>query len=143
MSLLGQAEEVGKSGAESSNKDKGMNQTTNSDQQQSIEQPCRENYDAEVGACEQATLKAASACDENGSGLSAAMNAITEVSVMAGQKSAAGIQESCSKMGRVAQAANVAVMGYRQLCGTSVTSTALFSRPMKPCTPSSRTAAMA
>ncbi|MGE9745515.1 hypothetical protein [Bdellovibrio bacteriovorus] len=88
------------------------------------EQQCREDYDAEVGACEQATLKAASSCDENGSGLSAAMNAITEVSVIAGQRSTAGIQESCSKMGRVAQAANVAVMGYRQLCSTSVTSTA-------------------
>ncbi|MFV8257094.1 hypothetical protein ACNQKP_04780 [Bdellovibrio bacteriovorus] len=133
MSLLGQAEEVGKSGAESSNKDKGINQTTNSDQQPSIEQPCRENYDAEVGACEQATLKAASSCDENGSGLSAAMNAITEVSVIAGQKSAAGIQESCSKMGRVAQAANVAVMGYRQLCGTSVNScVSACSAPLIP-----------
>ncbi|BEV70067.1 hypothetical protein Bb109J_c3487 [Bdellovibrio bacteriovorus] len=96
-------------------------------------QQCREDYDAEVGACEQATLKAASSCDENGSGLSAAMNAITEVSVIAGQRSAAGIQESCSKMGRVAQAANVAVMGYRQLCGTSVNScVSACSAPLIP-----------
>lgn len=84
------------------------------------ENSCSEDFDAEVSACEAATLKAAKSCNADNSGLSNAANIASQTALLAGQKGAMGIQESCSKMADVAKAANIAVVGYRLLCGNAI-----------------------
>lgn len=101
------------------------------DTQQAVS--CKEDFDAEVSACEAATLKAASSCDENNSAMSNVVNMAAQVTLYAGQKGAMGIQESCSKMASVAKAANAALMSYRVLCNNSIIAcTSACSRPLTP-----------
>lgn len=88
---------------------------------ESADTQCLENFDAEVNACEQATLKAASSCDENNSAMSNVANMAAQLTLYAGQKSAMGIRESCTKMANLAKAANAALMSYRLLCGNAIT----------------------
>lgn len=95
---------------------------------------CVENFDDEVSACAQATLKASNACDENNSALSNAANLASQITLFAGQKGSMGIQESCSKMAKVAKAASIALIAYRQKCSgavaacTSACSVSIFSK---------------
>lgn len=94
---------------------------------------CSENFDAEVSACEDATLKAANSCDENNSAMSNVANMAAQATLYAGQKGAMGIQESCSKMAAVTKAANAALMSYRVLCSNSITTcTTACTRSLTP-----------
>ncbi|WP_347358781.1 hypothetical protein [Bdellovibrio sp.] len=94
---------------------------------------CKEDFDAEVSACEAATLKAANSCDENNSAMSNVANMAAQATLYAGQKGAMGIQESCSKMAAVTKAANAALMSYRVLCSNSITAcTTACTRSLTP-----------
>ncbi len=84
------------------------------------ESTCVESFDGEVSNCEQATLNAARACDENNSSLSSVANLASQATLLVGQKGAGGIHESCSKMAKLAKAANLALVAYRQLCASAI-----------------------
>ncbi|KHD88725.1 MAG: hypothetical protein OM95_07985 [Bdellovibrio sp. ArHS] len=81
---------------------------------------CTENFDAEISVCESATLKAQSSCDESGSLNDKLSNLASTTAILGGQKSAMGIQESCTKMASYMKGANAALMAYRQLCNGGI-----------------------
>lgn len=81
---------------------------------------CTENFDAEVSACESATLKAKSSCDENGTLSNSLANLASSTAELASKYSAASIQQSCSSVARYMGSVTAALAAYRQLCGSSI-----------------------
>ena len=81
---------------------------------------CTENFDAEVAACESATLKAKSSCDENGTLSNSLANLASSTAELASKYSAASIQQSCSSVARYMGSVTAALAAYRQLCGSSI-----------------------
>ncbi|UOF01403.1 hypothetical protein [Bdellovibrio reynosensis] len=84
--------------------------------------PCEENFDAQIAACEQESLRAGDACDENSSSLSNVSNLVSQASLYIANKSASSITESCSKMATLSKGVSAGLMAYRLYCKKGIDS---------------------
>lgn len=84
---------------------------------------CQAQYQQLSQKCEAEYNETANSCDEkNDTGMTSAMSALSQASLLMGQQTASSITASCSKMAGLTQAANAATAAYRMLCQSAISS---------------------
>lgn len=77
---------------------------------------CNQQFRRLITACQAEVTSTASNCDERNNQELNTVDAAAQVALGMGQQASASVQNSCSTMGSLLQAANAALAGYRLIC---------------------------